>query len=235
MINDELKLKIDQLMQAGEYEAALPLIESELEQLYLPPGFLEDYLAYQAEIKAALYPKAAIPTHKLFEMLLDHDHALVALHQLQDVALMNYHDEIEEFLLESQDDFIKGLLIELMIAQNLKGSFKMIKDDQDLEFMPMYIQSVYDNESFHQILKRFVALFEAHNPSVLNLCEELLISESISLLPFSLEADDENPLAFAIIKAVLIALNDEDMWYDIQAQYEAESRILMPLRTFSTL
>ena len=160
---------------------------------------------------------------------------MVAFSQLKDVALMHYVPEIEQVLNESDDDFVKGLLIELLIEQNIRHTFTMVKDDQDLEFIPMYIQAVQDNPSFHNILKRFRTLFENDNPSVLHLVNELLIGECVSMLPFTLSEDDENPLAFSIVKAVLIALNDEDLWYDIQAQYTSESKILMPLRTFSTL
>ncbi|NLA78756.1 MAG: hypothetical protein GX845_04325 [Erysipelothrix sp.] len=232
---DEIKSKIDALMATKQYKDAQPLIESELAQAYLPPGFLEAYLSYMQEIKAADHKVKPLDPRVCFDLLLQKDNLMVAFSQLKDVALMHYVPEIEQVLNESDDDFVKGLLIELLIEQNIRHTFTMVKDDQDLEFIPMYIQAVQDNPSFHNILKRFRTLFENDNPSVLHLVNELLIGECVSMLPFTLSEDDENPLAFSIVKAVLIALNDEDLWYDIQAQYTSESKILMPLRTFSTL
>ena len=67
---DEIKSKIDALMATKQYKDAQPLIESELAQAYLPPGFLEAYLSYMQEIKAADHKVKPLDPRVCFDLLL---------------------------------------------------------------------------------------------------------------------------------------------------------------------
>lgn len=232
---DEFKEAIDELMKNRQYEKALPLIESELAQPYLPPGFLQVYQQYKQEIKASTRSENnTLDAKTCFEMLIHDDNPLMALSQLSEFSLMKHIDAIQQVLTFSNNPFSVGLLIQLCVEQQLSATFTMNKDAQRIEFVPMYVQSIEDSDGYQSIEKLIKDIFENDNPSIMNMALQLLMQESILLLPLSLEEDDTNPVGFAIIKTVLDAMGDEDTWNVIQEKYAVREEKLEKLHAFST-
>ncbi len=232
---DEFKAVIDELMKKRRYDEALPLIESELAQPYLPPGFLQVYQQYKQEIKASIRNETnTLDAKTCFEMLMHDDNSWMALSQLSEFALMKHIDAIQQVFTFSNNPFSVGLLIQLCVEQQLSATFTMNKDGQRIEFIPMYVQSIEDSEGYKSIEKKIKDIFENDNPSIMNMALQLLMQESIMLLPLSLEEDDTNPVGFAIIKAVLDAMGDEDAWKLIQEKYDIKEEGLEKLHAFST-
>lgn len=232
---DDLKQHIDQLMKNKEYKLALPLIEGELQQLYLPPGFEEDYLQYKQEILSHEPAKVvAVDAEACFEMLITQDNVWLALNQLQDVPLIKHTKAIQRVFDQCNDRLILGFLIELLIEQKLFETFVMKRDGLLIEFNPYYLESIQDNDAMGAIIKLFSDVFENDNPSLMKMCESALTQEAMALLPLSLEIEDINPLGFAIIKAVLYAMDDQNEWHNLCAKFKAAEGPLQELVMFST-
>jgi hypothetical protein len=232
---DEFKAKIDELMKNHRYDEALPLIESELAQPYLPPGFLSEYQAYKQEILASKGSKSvSLDAKTCFEMLLHDDNPFLALSQLSEIALMKYTDAIQQVLTHSSNPISTGLLIQLCVEQQLNATFTMNKDGQRIEFIPMYVQSIEESEGYQSIEKLIRDIFENDNPSLMNMALQLLMQESLLILPMNLDQDDTVPIGFAIIKAVLEAMGDQQMWEIIKEHAKISEVELEKLHAFST-
>lgn len=230
---DDLKQHIDQLMKNKEYKQALPLIESELQQLYLPPGFEEDYRMYLQDIQAQAPAKVIhVDAATCFRMLVSSDNPILALTQLQDVPLIKHTKEIQRVFDQAEDRIILGYLIELLIDQKVFETFSLNKEGLLIEFNPFYLSSIQDNEAIHHIKQLFANVFENDNPSLMNMCESALLQEALSLLPQSIELEDINPLGYAIIKMVLLAMQDEAQWLELCATSKEASGPLQELTSF---
>lgn len=232
---DEYKAKIDALMKNKEYKQALPLIESELAQPYLPAGFYEQYMAYKLEIKASQSPiSKTIDAKRCFSMLLEQDNPLLALSHLEQYALINHKDAIQQVFTQNSDDLICGLLIELLIQQQINHTFVIHKDSLRIEFNPVYVMSVYESDGYKAIETLISEHFENDNPSVMMMANQLLVSESLMRQPLALDEFDVYPIGYSIIKAVLLAVNDEDLWQSIKNEHNIDETMIEKLKSFST-
>ncbi len=232
---DEIKAKIDQHMRQKEYELALPLIESELLQPYLPSGFTEAYLEYKQEILASNpVVKKHIEPEACFRMILDNHHPLVALSHLEHVPLVHYHHHIQQVFDQVSDELVIGLLIQLCVQQQLTTTFTLLKHGQRMEFVPMYVMSVDQSDGYLAIDALIRDVFENDNPSLMLMCQSLLMQEALLLLPLNLEEDDRDPFGFAIIKYVLLAMDDDQQWQHIKAVYDVKEDTLQEISQLST-
>lgn len=232
---DEIKAKIDQHMKHKEYDCALALIESELLQPYLPPGFAKTYLEYKQEILASKpVVKKHIEPETCFTMILENHHPLVALSHLEHVPLVHYHHQIQRIFDHVSDEFVIGLLIQLCVQQQLTTTFTLSKHGQRMEFVPMYVMSVDQSDGYLAIDALIRDVFENDNPSLMLMCQSLLMQEALLHLPLNLEEDDRDPYGFAIIKHVLLAMDDDQQWQQIKAVYDVKEDTLQEISQLST-
>jgi hypothetical protein len=232
---DDLKKHIDQLMENKEYKKALPLIESELQQMYLPPGFEDDYHQYKQEIQAYAPAKVvAVDAVTCFTMLVANENPGLALTQLQEVPLIKHTKQIQHVFDQTEDRLVLGYLIELLIDQKVFETFVMKRDGLTIDFNPFYLESIQDNDAIVAIKRLFAEVFENDNPSLMSMCESALTQEALALLPQSVEEEDINPLGYAIIKQVLLAMHDAEQWQDLCAKNKEAEGPLLELTAFST-
>ena len=232
---DDLKKHIDQLMVNKQYKMALPLIESELQQMYLPPGFEKDYLEYKQEILANEPAKEhKVDAPACFAMLVSNQNPWLALSSLSEVPLIKHVKAIQHVFDSLEDRLVLGYLIELLIDQKVFESFVIKRDGLTIDFNPFYLVSIQDNDAILAITHLFEEVFANDNPSLMKMCESALTQESLALLPLSVEEEDINPLGFAIIRAVLMAMDDEGQWRSLQAKRNVADNTLQELIMFST-
>ncbi len=232
---DEIKKQIDQHMKLKKYKLALPLIESELAQPYLPPGFAEIYHDYKKEIGAQQpVAKKHIEPEQCFDMMIQGIHPLVALSHLEQVPLVLYQKQIQHVFDCVDDQLIIGLLIQLCVQQQLTATFTLSKQGQRMEFMPMYVMSVEQSDGYVAIDALIKEVFENDNPSLMLMCQSLLMQEALLHLPLNLEEDDCDPYGFAIIKHVCLAMDDVQQWQHIKAIYHVKEETLQEISQLST-
>ncbi len=232
---DEIRELIDRYMKDKAYDQALILIESELAQPYLPKGYLEVYTQYKQEILSNQLPiKKHIEPEKCFEMLRSDDHPLVALSYLKEVPLTHYANQIQDLFDRNHDPLVIGLLIQLCIEQRLSMTFVLNRNGYRYEFIPMYVMGIEESEGFQAIVRLIREVFENDNPSLMQMCLQILMQESILHLPLNLEEDEQRPLGFAIIRYVLLAMEDKQQWQQIKILYDVDEDALQELSHVST-
>lgn len=232
----ELEQEIETLLNHQEIEKAYDLVKEELSMPYIPAKFMEKLEAWEKECKVAL--KIPIIPKIDFEMIrsfiLDPDEGLnqAGLSELSKLNLRHYLDEIQKLFTESKSDIVKSMLLLHCIEQEVNHEFNFTKNGFEVEVSPVYVLHPQESEGYQGASQQLEAM-TFKEPSLNQLCQQLLVHEVIMALPFSYDENEAKGLALAIYKRSLTLLNRESEWYDYTVENKIKESECLDL--FSTL
>ena len=184
-------IDIKELIEKGNKEEAIRIIEEELKAPYLPKDFNDEILKIYNENKAS--KSFSLSDDDLAAYLKDSkEKQLIAVSVLNKKNLRDYLDLCNEYL--CSDGFInaKVLLVDSLIRQEINEEIKMENNGIEYNFIPKYILLVEESDGFIEGSKMLNEHF-LKEPSKASLAIDLLYKELMLSLPINI-SEEECPI-----------------------------------------
>jgi hypothetical protein len=231
-------LKIEELIKQENTDEVLRLVNEELSMPYIPMADEERLHALAKALKKQQV-KRQQTLEELVESIKKSDlNSLSALDQLRKSNLRLLGGEIQEMFDASLHPLIGSLLIQICIEQQLTQTFVWHKDGQRMEFIPMYLPLPWESDGYVAALAVLRDWLENDNPSLLQMCKDVLDGEATLALPLSFCEEEGAILAASVLKFVYMALNDVNEWRKAVIVFKIEEPQLFEISgmpEFSTL
>ncbi len=184
-------IDIKELIEKGNKEEAIRIIEEELKAPYLPKDFNDEILKIYNENKVS--KSFSLSDDDLAIYLKDSkEKQLIAVSVLNKKNLRDYLDLCNEYL--CSDGFInaKVLLVDSLIRQEINEEIKMENNGIEYNFIPKYILLVEESDGFIEGSKMLNEHF-LKEPSKASLAIDLLYKELMLSLPINI-SEEECPI-----------------------------------------
>jgi hypothetical protein len=221
--------EVDGLMEKGEYDQALVMVQQELALPYVPQNvmkFLEkcrkECLSHTQRVRSRNPEQldvwiAGTPVQK--EM---------AVSLLCTLNLRQYLPQVQTLLLSDVLDEFKGELIEALMEQKVDEPLKIVKQGMEITFVPSVIVPASEDATLKAANRYFDAWLD-QDPSMCAFCQRLLEQETLLVRPFDFQDLDPLPLAKAIVRLVFEAMGqkqDLDSFYKERKLQNTEDYVL---------
>ncbi|MGN1343659.1 MAG: DUF3196 family protein [Traorella sp.] len=202
---------IERLIQEGKKSKALQIINEELDMIYIPTDFEEKLKDLKKQIYSESLNKQ-LTDEEIYDYLQrDEYFQLLAIKQLSLRNLRSYLDLIQEIFDTSESEYVKILLIICLVEQQITDEFKVNRNGLDICFIPSAISLPQDSDGVEKSLEYLRSWFLNEDPSFCSLCEQALMNEASLHLPFEIEEDESESLAYAIVLYVSKLMNCQEM------------------------
>lgn len=211
---EEVIKEIKALIEQKAYEDAFALCKYELTMPYIPKdaetAFIDAYNLCRSHMNEAKSEK--VIHEEDFERLLQgsFDQQILAVEQLKKSNIRNHLEIVEEYLKGNPHYFVRSLLIEALMEQNITDEITMNYDGLEVVFTPCYIEPVMESDGVVETISYLREWFENDNPSFLMLCIDSLVKEAYLKLPFNIEEEESLDLALAVCQYVFEASGEKD-------------------------
>lgn len=108
----------------------------------------------------------------------DREHQLQAVDALHGMNLRSCLDLIRAYLETDPDPLASALLIDSLIDQQISEELTLNRDGLCYTFIPRYQEEAAESDGFLQARALIREWLENENPSLFNLCEQVLIREA---------------------------------------------------------
>ncbi|MEA5026525.1 hypothetical protein SDC9_99363 [bioreactor metagenome] len=228
---EQLISRIYEAIQAQNFQMAANLIDEELRMPYIPQA-VEKQLN---DIKDNL-PKP----EKILKVISDPDdlaallngtseQQVLAVDYLGSLNLRSYMDLVQSYLLTEHPMIIKCFLISTLIKQQIANELEIIKDGIAYRFIPAMLEEPTATEGYQKAEAILTAWLGNDDPTLLNMCLDVLYQTAFLKLPEAYEYDEGDTLANSVIWYVLRAMQDESRWQQFAAQHEIRENYLMDI------
>ncbi len=197
--------KIINLMDKKKYREALDLINQELSMPYIPPKFESQFKELRIEASVNLTSDNLINEVSLKEVeeAFFRDGSLNSIigiiHKLKKLNISHFLEPIKKYLIDkSGDDIAKSIIIFALKESNIAGIFKIIKNNQEMEFEPTKIIETNQQKSF-LIGKEIIDNAFKKEINKLNMAEQTYFTTLFAIAPFKIE---QNFAKKAALKAI---------------------------------
>ena len=205
----EMIQEINEMIKKGEEASALNKIEEELSMPYIPLDFQQAILALKQKLRPKMKTLKQIDDEMLLELLFgDEQKQLLAIHYLQELNLRHYMNEVKQVLAQPNHPFVRALLIDLMIEQQICEDIEIDVDGLQVLSNPSFIEPPLEADGAVAAMNLIVNWLENDNPSMCRLCLDDLSKEAFLHLPFNIEEDESDALALAIVRRVAGLMGD---------------------------
>ena len=207
---DEILDEIKQLINNGQNDLAYSKILNELNMPYIPSDIEKKLQELYQEVKFVNRKTKVFDDERIEEYLSHNDEStLLAIDRLAKLNVRNYLKSIKNFLINDPNKYAAGLLIDILIEQNINEEIEFHKDGVVYNFIPSYLTSCKDNKSY-SIAYDHLAKWLENNPSYLKMADQLLIQQMFLALPLCIETDEAIELAYSILYKVCELMDDLD-------------------------
>lgn len=222
---------IDILIKSKDYIKAKKLIDDELSMAYIPQDVnkqLHDYLD-MLPIDSHVQSVGIV---EIENWLFGNDYLLSieAINYLNDLNLNNFLDKISEWLLRLKDRYLIGLIIMILMKQNIDFTFKLERDDLEIEFNPFYLEFPHESDAYSLISQKLIDIC-GHDTNLLKVALDNLVLEVVMLLPFNIDIAEVDLYLNALIFEVYRLFDKQDE-YQLLLDKNLISRSMITL--FST-
>ncbi|MBQ9986908.1 MAG: hypothetical protein IJP28_00870 [Erysipelotrichales bacterium] len=218
---EELWIEVNELYEKGEYSEVITKLEAELKMPYVPSAFEEKYRSLLKETKNNM--KQTEKTSQvisdveelerlLFSTTLEDE--LCAVNSLKELRIDKYYDLFKSYFKHPIYDEVQSMLIYLLIEQGNKEEWTITKDGCEINFIPMYCELPQESDGYQEAID-FLQEHLAKEPSLLQLCYEILSVHLLAQLPYSYEEGEGEILALSVIKEVFVASDMEPKWEEM--------------------
>lgn len=228
----ELEQEIETYLNQGQYDLALNKIETELSMPYVPMKLEEKLLAWQKECHQALNitPQQTMDFEVIKELLFDSNDMMVqaALTQLGQLNLRNHLDDLQTILNTHPNPLVSSMILYHLIEQEVDTELSFTKNGLDFEVNPRYIEHPTQSDGYQGASGRLTEM-TFKEPSLNQLCQQLLVHEMLLALPLSYDELEAEGLAYSIYKQGLFLLNRESEWYNYTVEHNIDENTCLPL------
>ena len=180
--------KIKKLIEAGDSEKAASIITEELSMPYLPADFaaeLQALIVKQPELRKV--SPLSDPQTLLALLNGTEDQQLAAVYQLSKLNLRNYQELLQDYFLAPSSFYIAGLLIALLIEQEVTTEFSYQSVDGEVRFRSNELTLPSESVGFKWALKYLNDELKDDEPAKLTWAEADLVWWATSILPRNME------------------------------------------------
>lgn len=207
---EEILDEIKQLIDNGQNDLAYSKILNELNMPYIPSDIEKKLQELYQEVKFVNRKTKVFDDDRIEEYLRHNDEStLLAIDRLAKLNVRNYLKSIKNFLINDPNKYAAGLLIDILIEQNINDEIEFHKDGVVYNFIPSYLTSCKDNKAY-SIAYDHLAKWLENNPSYLKMADQLLIQQMFLALPLCIETDEAIELAYSILYKVCELMDDLD-------------------------
>ena len=140
-------------------------------------------------------------------------------------------DLIRAYLETDPDPLASALLIDSLIDQQIGEELTLNRDGLCYTFIPRYQEGAAESDGFLQARALIREWLENENPSLFNLCEQVLIREAYLALPLGFEEAEGISLASSCVHLVYCSMQDEEGWHQFASQHQLENVNLFDLKS----
>ncbi|HCY06963.1 MAG: DUF3196 domain-containing protein [Erysipelotrichaceae bacterium] len=220
---DKIIFKIKELIEDNNITQAKDLLDEELKMPYIPSLYEEELIRLNQTVNSLIKlddDEKEISIIKIEEYLYGNDkQQLQAVSALFEKNLRNHIKLVQDYLDSKPNKEAASLLIDAMIEQELTNEFKYTKDNLEYTFIPAYLSKPYESEGFIQADKLLQKWISNDNPSMYEMCLQMLIHKIYLYLPLSYEEDEADILALSILKKISSLLGDDELYDEIVDKY----------------
>ncbi len=209
--------KIRDLIDTQEYLTAMELLTAELNQVYLPEDYENEFHNLYNETQSYIldedddFERPKIINESELRKLLNgsREQQFAALNSLDGLNLRNYLDLIQEYFLSDNLAQLKGRLLDLCVVQNMDIEFEFNGSEGVIKVNPSQLESV-DEMEFITLAFDYFNNHLYKNPSLIQICQIALVEKVYSIYPKVFLVDNLEAISKSIIEEI------EDM-FDVEA------------------
>ncbi len=213
---EEILNDIMQLIEKKDMHKAYTMLHEELSMPYIPKEYEEQMIEYYNLCRSELTLQQGNQNHQEedIEKLLQGSIAeqFAAVDILKKLNIRKYIEVIEAYFMKSSHPFVRSLLIEALMEQNITDEMKLLDEGVEITFVPCYIEQPMECDGATTAVQYLRDWFENENPTFLMMCIESLIKELYLRLPYNVVEDEGELLALSIAKYVFHASDDITGW-----------------------
>ncbi|MCD7892719.1 MAG: hypothetical protein LUG60_03365 [Erysipelotrichaceae bacterium] len=225
---DVISMYVTALKELQEFEEAIDILIEELSMPYIPYEYenvfnaaYDQILLDKQEARYEVESKNQIFSIEEIEQLLKNKSSndeliYMALDQLQQLNIRLILPTIRDYLNDPKRDFfIKSLLLEILIDQQVDDEFEVEKFNQYYDINPVYMPLVLEQDAYQGIGLYLEKNIEDENPSLYQQCLDYLEYYLYSVYPNEIYEDDYHIIAASIHYYVatlqMIDIDEEDI------------------------
>lgn len=208
--------EIEQLIEKKDMQKAYTMLHEELSMPYIPKDYEEQMVIYYNQCRSELTLQQGQRNHqeedieKLLQGSMVEQFAAVDI--LKKLNIRNYIQVIEDYFMKTPHPFVRSLLIEALMEQNITDEITLLDEGMEITFVPCYVEQPMECDGATTAIQYLKDWFENENPTFLMMCIESLVKELYLRLPFNVEEDEGELIALAIVKYVFHASDDIVGW-----------------------
>lgn len=223
---DVVSMYVTTLKELGHYDEAIDILIEELSMPYIPYEYemlfntaYDQVLLEKQEANWEVESKNQIFSIEEIEQILknkdcNEDLLYMALDQLQQLNIRLIIPTIHDYLSNPQRHyFVKSLLMEIMIEQQVDEDFEVEKFGNIYQFNPSYMPLVLEQNQYAGILQNLQKGLEDDNPSLFQQCVEYLEYYLYSIYPQDIYEEEYGVIA-ATIHYYVATLQSIDIDFD---------------------
>lgn len=229
----ELIYKVKEYIEDNKIKEAKEILSEELKMPYIPKEYEEELKSLDKTVNEMITLEVGVKETSIekIEEYLNGD----AKMQLQAVAALfeknmrNHIAIISNYLLNNPVKEAAALLIDSMIDQQLQNQFEYSKEGINYSFIPAYLNKPCETVGFlkaDDFLQEWIA---NENPSMYEMCLQLLIREAYLMLPLEIDEDESKGIALSILKNVMDLMGETTLFEKIKEEYELSDNLLVTL------
>jgi len=229
---DQLLISIKQAIIMQDFQSAQDLIVNELKMPYVPL-YIEKQLN---ELKDQLpksddHQQRLIGDHETIAMLLNgnNEQQAQAIEYLSELNIRSYLQLIRNYLLNSNNEMLKSIVIGICIKQQVNEQLTIIKDGCQIDFIPVTIENPMESEGYVTTQHLLTAWLINDDPTLLTLTLDILMQLVYLKLPESYVDEEAENLAYSILRYVLIAMNDDQRWLNFKEEMIIKEEYLIDI------
>ena len=218
----EVLNKIALLFDEAKYFEAMEIVNMELNAPYVDREFRKALEQKKEQLETILMLNKTEDTKSLtYEevqsyMFENRMHENSAVTFLSKSNVRDYLDLVQKYLLwNEKNELVASLLISICIEQQVLSELKIVKNGLDVFFTPHYLEMPSDSDGFQLAIKCFENWFGNTEVNLVHMCTEVLETESLLMLPFSIDSDESQLVSLAIVRYVLKAWEREEEFVEL--------------------
>ncbi|MBR0385653.1 MAG: DUF3196 family protein [Erysipelotrichaceae bacterium] len=215
--------EIEKAISEQDYGRAEQLLKEEMRMPYIPSDVQKKLEKLQKELSAATVKERQLPLlddAQLAEKLRgSEEERYLALDSLARSNIRAHLKVIQDYLADDDADrLMVSLLLEQCMLQQVANPLTYRENGQTITVIPAQLRAPLDYEILQQSWKHLAELFENHNPSFLQQCQQVLVQYGYRHYPSAYEEGYLN-LTYGVVRYVFRAYGDEEGWKRFAGQF----------------
>lgn len=198
--------KVKNLLKTKEYTAAIDVLLEELNQVYIPLSYENEFHDLYNEAQSYILdedePLPKMTSKQLIKLLNgSYEQQFAAINKLDDLNLRNYLDVIQEYFLSDNLQQLKGRLLDLCAAQELNYDFEFKISNETITVNPSKLETV-DEMEFINLAFDYFNDHLYKNPSFIQIAQITLVEKIYSIYPKVFLVDNLEVICKSIIDEI---------------------------------